>query len=448
MGTFNFNISGSIWFDLDQSLLVVNIPWKHHINRPKYSDTVKTYLKSLQSIAQENANFDELKAVRNNQVSPITEQSNNPPIAVVEEQDEEHLQLVLTNALISSKFKKISLDNGQQSYRLIIELKDINIKDHHLMIPEIRLAKECVDLLSILHQRQKSGIISFLDKKLAALKRAHAEFKSSIKSIALSAEPRPEIDVLKPASVSFYQRHSKIQEFNAARLRENAEKLRNREFLDDIRATRLLRDMEIQTDLILEFQILRAWDLIKHHRISQGFVSSMLTVRIRTNENSLQEDLESIERECKEETQELYEIHEMDQDNAFLEYQVALAEWKAKNPFVENVPEEAEEIGVSQLALVNEVLNDQFETSPLTGNMTEKEKLIERIKNASGVAPKVFKASEEQLQQSEEVESPKKTKSKDRKKLKKKKTHRNQMPEYSRETFDGDKIFHEVEAVF
>lgn len=197
-----------------------------------------------------------------------------------------YLDTHLVKAHSMSKFKAIPPRVNDGTYTIVFDLHEIEIKDHPLMTQEQRISKECLDMINVLKERQRSGIVDFLDKKLTALKSAHMEFKLNNASIARAAEPEIDDGVYpaKPAA-SFYERRGQTLQDEIIK-EEMLKAEQNRDFLTDIRATRMLRDTEMQTNLILEFEILKKWESIKNIRNQQGFVSSNLKILVKTSEGN------------------------------------------------------------------------------------------------------------------------------------------------------------------
>ncbi|KAJ3221081.1 Coiled-coil and C2 domain-containing protein 2A [Clydaea vesicula] len=336
------------WFNHDQSIALTPVPWKQIIERPIYSSIFKEYISKNASAnvftnihSQEDENSSSILQYQQNYLDATEYYLENIS-------DESLIELQLTKADLSSKYKPIVKENKKSSFTLILKLFDIDIKDHPLMTEEIRIAKELKDMNDVLKEREKSGIVKFLDRKLKALKLAYKEFLIQNQTpIAKAAESNfndtDKIYPAKPTNVSFYNRNRTHSEFN-----DEYEKLKNisdqkRTYLEDIRATRLLRDTELQTDRILEYQILKKWDQIKHERVSQGFVSSSLKLMIQTTATVYEEDKRKFESEIAEELSELRDLHQINQVRKELQHKIDVVNWKMARLMRKRVKPQKEE---------------------------------------------------------------------------------------------------------
>ena len=59
--------------------------------------------------------------------------------------------------------------------------------------------------------------------------------------------------------------------------------------LGEIHSTRIQRDAEMQTDRILEFQILKVWERIKQIREAQGFISTPIKLTVKAKKVSYED---------------------------------------------------------------------------------------------------------------------------------------------------------------
>ncbi len=158
--------------------------------------------------------------------------------------------------LQSTSYKTIS-DNDEGTYTMLIELHDVDIMDHPLMTEEQRVAKDIEQMIEVLVERQRSGIVDFLSRKIKALKLSYEDFKKNMMSpLAPAAETidassganngtHPTSDGIfpaKPAHASFYSRHTNSRKtMHDEADRENEIQEKRRIFMEEIRATRLLR---------------------------------------------------------------------------------------------------------------------------------------------------------------------------------------------------------------
>lgn len=265
----------SKWFGPSQELLVTSIPLNAFSNRPKNSITALEYLNS--TVAQESV--DEIPQEPGDRYVKF-----KPEVEPNQYKDEIDVSVELKKAGRVTKYKEI---DGASSYKLLLDIHSVNLKDHPYMTEEIRLSKECMEMIHVLRERQKSGIVSFLDRKLTALKNAHMDFK--MRNAVIEESKQNLNDGIYPAKpdASYYTRHE--SEERKAAMNESEIQQTNRNFLEDIRATRILRDTETQTDLVLEFSILKKWERIKHLRVKQGYTTGTLKVMVKAIPNAYDE---------------------------------------------------------------------------------------------------------------------------------------------------------------
>ncbi|KAJ3083127.1 Coiled-coil and C2 domain-containing protein 2A, partial [Quaeritorhiza haematococci] len=245
--------------------------------------------------------------IKDASIAPAAEQNlRDLPTVVLE--DASLFDLQLTKASVLSNRKSIS-DSPTGSYQLVFDLRGLGFSEHPLMTEEIRVAKEAEGYVKLLNERRKIGVVEFLTTKLKALKDAHtqfeAEYNKSQRECTSTTPTTPSTSVY----VEFQQKQKSLIE---ARERREKEK-RLLEYLEEIRATRLLRDTEMQTDRILEFRILKLWTVIKNLRNDQGFVSSDLRILVKNDEVPMWQERDALEKDVFEELQELEQLHMLKQ---------------------------------------------------------------------------------------------------------------------------------------
>ncbi|KAI8925641.1 hypothetical protein BC831DRAFT_263275 [Entophlyctis helioformis] len=250
------------------------------------------------------------------------------------------------------------LGTESASYVLAIDLVGLDFHDHPLMTEELRLSNTIVDLVALIRDRQRTNLVGFLGAKLEALRAEYDEFKRTSPfsdQIALSAEPEAiETDAqaatrdtgiytARPAP----QRSVVIARIQGAEQKERARLARLNDeatrfaFLQDIRATRLLRDAEAQTDRLLEFRILKAWDHLKRCRAVNGFSATTVNLKIILRSTvPLDDDKTEVETEIRNEIQELEDMHKIEQDRKRRAYERMLQVWTERHAEVVRLREQ------------------------------------------------------------------------------------------------------------
>ncbi|KAI9202742.1 uncharacterized protein BJ171DRAFT_626486 [Polychytrium aggregatum] len=279
---------GSKWFGPDQKLCFQPIPWR--VDRPR------RYVRDVPftPVTRKYGDFfEELE---------FCEPGSAPQIKAI---DATHIER--RSAVRSMSFKPV-LDNPTGSYVMIIDLVDISLNEHPLMTEEMRLAIEIESWVRLLRSRKRNGIVTFLTRKLESLReqmREHPYFEFSEDPIGeLSGQSKAEGQP---------QSRQKLHSYEIRAMREKHERQENAylKLLENIRATRLLRDTEAQTDRLLEFKILQKWEQMKHIRGQSGFTTSSLKVSVKCKPRSPEEDKAGWKREIEDELYELAEEYKI-----------------------------------------------------------------------------------------------------------------------------------------
>lgn len=241
------------------------IPWKQFVVRQPRSQTVSDNFERGRRSAADNSSKG-LELMTNKKQHDIVGSSKetisvgllqSTPQASFEKGDCE-ITLERRKPLQSTSYKTIS-DNDEGTYTMLVELHDVDIMDHPLMTEEQRIAKDIEQMIEVLVERQRSGIVDFLSRKIKALKLSYDDFKKTmIIQLAPAAEtgesspantqnnnPSDGIFPAKPAHASFYSRHyNSKKNIHDEADREIEIQERRRVFMEEIRATRLLRVRE------------------------------------------------------------------------------------------------------------------------------------------------------------------------------------------------------------
>ena len=238
---------------------------------------------------------------------------------------------------------QLSLVSGYiQSYLLVINLVKIQFDDHPLLCEEIALAKTLVELTKTIQERRRVNAFEYLSLKLEALRGAYEEFiRTSPFSnlLARSAEPDSAVKDIRPKrtrakSVLLTKLHEQDQreKMRVSLLKDEMKRL---SYLEDICATRMLRDTEGQTDRILEYRAIKTWDAIKKLRASNGFSSTRISLKIRVDDREPEVAEETLQREMGNELQEQEELHNIRIAREKRTYERELEKWNAKKAELE-----------------------------------------------------------------------------------------------------------------
>ncbi|KAJ1342536.1 hypothetical protein BSLG_002854 [Batrachochytrium salamandrivorans] len=253
---------------------------------------------------------------------------------------------------IHSSDQSNDLSRPNSTYLLTVDLVSVRFQDHPLMSLEQRLAGSIVEILNTMRERKRANLVDFLTVKIEVLCKEYDEFILSSPfsdSISRSAEipvdhpslPNMPHSVQKTESegVSSAQKFQgvvlsrlhELEKKERARIAQiNDESIRFR-FLQDIQATRLLRDTEAQTDRLLEFKILKAWQDLKQLRNNSRFSSTNLNLKIIIRNTVDQEDNTCIDQEVERELCYLKEIHNIEHTRRMRIYQKLYDNWSSQN---------------------------------------------------------------------------------------------------------------------
>ncbi|KAJ3413142.1 Coiled-coil and C2 domain-containing protein 2A [Chytridiales sp. JEL 0842] len=315
---------GLSWFGPDQKLAVIPNPLRYRSQRPGAPPPLPV----------PNAASSFKDAFRSS-LSLKPEEYVSDPYLNSSNESNDSMALVLKKALPSTPFRPIT-DNPDGTYLLVMTLGSLVIEEHPLLTDECKQMRQIENWISLLRARKKTDVVQYLTNKLESLKTAYSEFMSRseylLKSDVAAAAEVDEIYPAKPHSKSFYARHiAKREEAEREKVRQDHED-RRKEFLEDIRATRLLRDTEAQTNRLLEFKILQAWDNIKALRTEKGETSTSIKVLVRAKDPpiSIAEEQRIFEQDLYEELNELEEMHRLEAERAKRRYRLAVREWKKR----------------------------------------------------------------------------------------------------------------------
>ena len=230
----------------------------------------------------------------------------------LEADEKENLDLVWSKA---KPFPKGGYAWRQRDYQLNVDLVGITFKDHPLMLPEQRLAIQIKQWVDTMHQRQRTNLVTYLDTKLETLKKSYEEAK------AFNEELKRKIEADTPTTPGYKTAmfHAKA---DVALLENENTRLR---LLKEIRSTRLLRDMEMQTDRLLEYKIVKGWNELKQARSQSGFISTRAKLTIRAKKAKKQAYDPKVELE--HELEERKAMHEIEVIREKRRYEKVHKEW-------------------------------------------------------------------------------------------------------------------------
>ncbi|KAJ3279724.1 Coiled-coil and C2 domain-containing protein 2A [Borealophlyctis nickersoniae] len=262
-----------------------------------------------------------------NHSSPLDQPTRPPPV--------EPLPLSLHKPHTLPPFRPVPSPSG--TYTLTLTLLTLRIDEHPLMIEEIRLAREVEALVGVLRERKRSAVVEFLEGRVEALRQAYA----SLPPLSNGTEREVDSDGIYPAKpVTAYTPHLTDYDQLSRDEREREDWERRWNALNEIRAARELRDTESQTDRLLEFKILKAWDRIKDLRSSSGFAATDVRVVVKAKEADANEDARTLHTLVHTELSDLRDAHSLTQTRLNREHTRAVAEFQSRRAAREAAREE------------------------------------------------------------------------------------------------------------
>ncbi|KAK5665703.1 hypothetical protein QVD99_007347 [Batrachochytrium dendrobatidis] len=224
------------------------------------------------------------------------------------------------------------LSQSAAEYLLIVDLVSLKFHEHPLMSEELRLSNEIMNIICIMRERKSANIVEFLTSKLKVLCNEYDEFKltSPFSDLIARSAETSNIEKHDQKNQSYYDSdnlqtslsQSNSKDMILSRLRGKGQKEQVRKarihdetvrynLLQDIQATRLLRDAEAQTDRLLEFRILKTWQDLKHLRATNNFSSTPLSLKIVVRSTIAHQDKNDLDQEVERELSELQDLHDI-----------------------------------------------------------------------------------------------------------------------------------------
>ncbi|KAH6578132.1 hypothetical protein BASA62_000424 [Batrachochytrium salamandrivorans] len=226
---------------------------------------------------------------------------------------------------IHSSDQSNDLSRPNSTYLLTVDLVSVRFQDHPLMSLEQRLAGSIVEILNTMRELPFSDSIS----RSAEIPVDHPSLPNMPHSVQ-KTESGGVSSAQKFQGVVLSRLHELEKKERARIAQINDESIRFR-FLQDIQATRLLRDTEAQTDRLLEFKILKAWQDLKQLRSNSKFLSTNLNLKIIIRNTVDQEDNACIDQEVERELCYLKEIHNIEHTRRMRIYQKLYDNWSSQN---------------------------------------------------------------------------------------------------------------------
>ncbi|KAJ3015756.1 UNVERIFIED_CONTAM: Coiled-coil and C2 domain-containing protein 2A [Siphonaria sp. JEL0065] len=371
---------GAEWFGPNQRLAALPIPKRARTQRPGAPPPVP--------VAQAAPMSDSTMSLSRSSVSlRFIEDTTNP---IIEDPFDyiDNMGLVLRKPHPTTPHTHIA-NSSDGYYTLVFSLGRLEFTEHPLLTEECKLAKEVEDWIFTLRARKKIDLVGFLTRKLEALKQAYTDYIDRTERILNSTHtilPLVEeeggggIYPAKPTSSKYYETHvlpREEEEKERIRLQDSEKR---REFREDIRSTRLLRDAEAHTNRLLEFKILQSWERIKKLRKRNSLISSSLRVMIRARQpvTSIEEDKFEFHKEVEEELLELEELHDSEMERQRRLYKNQLKEWRrrqeAEEERTEKRSDENDNIKLSKRMML---LGSGVERDPLAESDEEERQLID-----------------------------------------------------------------------
>lgn len=234
--------------------------------------------------------------------SPLKEKPTRPPVINFEEVDP-LLQTEWIKAQVEpfdGRFIGLT-DEGDAQYQLDVDLSTLTFTHHPLFSKEHVLASRLQQNYKQYTERRRKALSLHYSDKLTALKIALHQLQENAEKVGKG----------KTRAISISDTNKRIKEYK-----------------NQIRQTRKLRDAEDHSDRILLKNMLRCWREIKTLREYQGYVNTQLKLTIKREETNKDEDQAFFEEELAEELQEKREEFDEEYRSKQEEYEEELREWK------------------------------------------------------------------------------------------------------------------------
>ncbi|KAI8816396.1 uncharacterized protein EV422DRAFT_545881 [Fimicolochytrium jonesii] len=181
------------------------------------------------------------------------------------------------------------------TYLLVLDLCAIEFRDHPLMTEEMALARSVENGVRELNGRRKRGVVETLSRQLGAAREAWREWVVA----------HPEYDNTAAADGNENHPRSKGRK---QMLKVQRDLHARRVLLEKVRAVRLLRDAETQTEREVEFRVLREWQRLGEVRAKQGFVGSAVMVGVKAVEGDAVQDIARLRTELTNDVEEFIDL--------------------------------------------------------------------------------------------------------------------------------------------
>lgn len=234
--------------------------------------------------------------------SPLKEKPTRPPIINLEELDP-LLQTEWVKAHVEPFDGRFihATDEEAAHYQLDVDLSTLSFTHHPLFSKEHVLASRLQQYYKHYTERQRKAMSSHYSDKLSALKIALQQLQENAEKVGRG----------KSRAISVADTNKRIKEYK-----------------DQIRQTRKLRDTEDSSDRELLKSMLKCWHEIKALREAQGYVNTQVKLAVRREETDKQEDEALFEEEIAEELQERREEFDEEYQNKLAQYDEEIKEWK------------------------------------------------------------------------------------------------------------------------
>ncbi|XP_014781199.1 coiled-coil and C2 domain-containing protein 2A isoform X1 [Octopus bimaculoides] len=231
---------------------------------------------------------------------PLKLTPSRPPVP---EEEDSNFGVVYTKAEVrefDTRLMSGCADNDRH-YQLDIDINSIVFSQHHLFSMEHVLANKLLALYQQYSKIMKKNSLSFLTKKLKAVKTSTLHLQN------------------------YLQSKEDLSEEDKANYRQ-----RLNDYKTEIRQIRNQRDHEEQCCHRLVKAIIQTWKNIKHLREKQQFVATSIKLTICKQEMDRDQDDQQWRQEIEEELEEAREEYEESYQQKLIEYQQELEEWQKK----------------------------------------------------------------------------------------------------------------------
>lgn len=239
----------------------------------------------------------------------------------------QEIQVIRKKPLFAGELERI---RQPSPYLMIVELSSIIFKKHSLFHQELSLCQQLSGYLESFEARKQSALVWSLQEKIWAMRVEISESYTKLQKLYQSNEQ----DDHTKEDVIRFQAKRRMTVLDSS-MGNDLKKLESEliQLLKELSDLRQLRDAEAQTDLMLEFNIVKTWESIKQLRSTQGYQSTgyKLTIKVQPKSNPI-----DLDREMQDEIEEMDIQLYIENQKEERQYQMDLAEYSVEQSDLES----------------------------------------------------------------------------------------------------------------